>query len=283
MTRAALISQTASGACRLALLLLMLLPAAACASNGEKPAPAAQDAQQGAAQSAFEEQDIFEPFNRYVFEVNIFLDDFLLKPMATWYAGLLPPFARAGVGRFFDNLKSPVVLTNNLLQGDRDAARTTLTRFAINSSIGFLGFLDIAAERGHPPHKTDFGQTAGGWGVPHGPFLMLPFFGPATARDALGIGVDAAFDPLSYNLISPRWILPGLSGWRVVNARSQYLGKLDSLYGTSVDPYASMRSLYFQSRINASMRSEELDVGDLPDIDEFDFDAFGADESDFSR
>ena len=217
---------------------------------------------------------MFEPFNRYVFEVNLFLDLFLLRPVATWYAGLLPRFARIGVGRFFDNLKSPVVLANHLLQGESDAAANTLRRFAINSSIGFLGFRDMAEKRGYPPQKTDFGQTAGVWGVPHGPFLMLPLFGPSTARDALGIGVDAIFDPLSYNIISPSWILPSLSGWRVVNTRARYLGQLESLYETSVDPYASLRSLYFQGRVRAPVggaAADALDVDALPDIDEFDF------------
>ena len=251
-------------------LLALGLFLTACAGGGKETESARQD---GFARddARFEEQDVFEPFNRYMFEVNIFLDGFLLKPLATWYAGLLPPFARAGAGRFFDNLKSPVVLANNLLQGDNDAARVTLTRFALNSSIGFLGFQDPAARRGHLPRKTDFGQTAGLWGIPHGPFLMLPLFGPSTARDALGIGVDAVFDPLSYNLISPRWILPGLSGWRVVNTRARYLGRLDNLYGTSLDPYASMRSLYFQGRVQAGPQTQELDIDELPDIDEFDF------------
>ena len=282
--------------CGLLAMLALTLFLAACASGGggngadtldaaaptplnavtaaTAPATDPADAASDVEHLQFDERDVFEPFNRYVFEVNLFLDLFLLRPVATWYAGLLPQFARIGVGRFFDNLKSPVVLANHLLQGDNDAAGNTLRRFAINSSIGFLGFRDMAEKRGYPPMQTDFGQTAGAWGVPHGPFLMLPLFGPSTARDALGIGVDAIFDPLSYNIVSPSWILPSLSGWRVVNTRARYLGQLESLYETSVDPYASLRSLYFQGRVRApagGAAADELDIDALPDIDEFDF------------
>lgn len=246
-----------------ALLLVML---SGCAGGGTiETVPPAEHEQR------IEEIDVFEPFNRYIFEVNIFLDSFLLKPVTTWYAGIVPLPVRKGAGNFFANLKSPVVLANNLLQGEIDAAKITTQRFAINSSLGVLGFFDVADRWGYPSQKTDFGQTAGTWGIPHGPFLMLPLFGPSSLRDASGTAVDSIFDPLSYNIIDPQGVLYILSGWRVVNGRAYFLGRVDELYQTSIDPYASVRSLYFQSRMKTKKSSTDLDIDDLPDIDEYDF------------
>ena len=248
--------------------VLLLVTLAGCAG---KNIEATATEPQTEREQQIEEADVLEPFNRYIFEVNIFLDTFFLRPVATWYAGLVPSVVRDGVGEFFENLKSPVVLANNLLQGDTDAAKITAQRFAINSSVGILGFFDFADDWGYPSQKTDFGQTAGTWGIPHGPFLMLPFFGPSSLRDASGVAVDTLFDPLSYNIVDPRRSLYMLSGWRVVNGRAQYLGSLESLYQTSVDPYASVRSLYFQSRMKTDGPAADLDIDDLPDIDDYDF------------
>ncbi|MCY4035754.1 MAG: VacJ family lipoprotein [Hyphomicrobiales bacterium] len=249
--------------CVFALLLVLL---SGCAGKGDIEVMSPDEREQ-----QIEEIDVLEPFNRYIFEVNIFLDTFFLKPVSTWYAGIVPSVVRKGVGNFFENLKSPVVLANNLLQGETEAAKITAQRFAINSSAGLLGLFDPADGWGYPSQKTDFGQTAGVWGIPHGPFLMLPLFGPSSLRDASGIAVDAVFDPLSYNIIDPSGVLYIFSGWRVVNGRAQFLGRLEDLYQTSVDPYASVRSLYFQSRMKTKNPSVDLDIDALPDIDEYDF------------
>lgn len=245
-------------------LLLVMLSGCVGGGNMETTSPAEREQQ-------IEEIDVFEPFNRYIFEVNIFLDTFFLKPITTWYAGIVPSPVRRGAGNFFANLKSPVVLANNLLQGETEAAKITTQRFIINSSAGALGFFDIADRWGYPSQKTDFGQTAGTWGIPHGPFLMLPLFGPSSLRDASGIAVDSIFDPLSYNIIDPQRTLYILSGWRVINNRAYFLGSIEELYQTSIDPYASVRSLYFQSRMKTKKPSTEPDIDDLPDIDEYDF------------
>lgn len=245
-------------------LLLVTLSGCVGGGNIEAASPAERE-------QRIEEIDVFEPFNRYIFEVNIFLDSFFLKPVTTWYAGIVPLPIRRGAGNFFENLKSPVVLANNILQGETDAAKITAQRFAINSSAGILGFFDFADKWGYPSQKTDFGQTAGIWGIPHGPFLMLPLFGPSSLRDASGIAVDSIFDPLSYNIIDPQGVLYILSGWRVVNGRAQFLGRVEELYQTSIDPYASVRSLYFQSRMKTKKPSTDLDIDDLPDIDGYDF------------
>ena len=111
-----------------------------------------------------DENDPPEPMNRYFFELNKFFDTILLKPVATWYDGVVPEPGRNGIRNFLDNLRSPVILANDMLQGEWDRAGTTASRFGINTTVGVLGLFDPAADWGMPQHSEDFGPTLGTWG-----------------------------------------------------------------------------------------------------------------------
>src|SRR4051812_30846411 len=144
-----------------------------------------------------ETNDPFEPTNRYFFEVNRFLDEFVLKPTATWYQAALPQPVQDSVQRFLANLRQPWTAINDFLQGNWPRAGEALTRFAINSTVGVAGIFDVATRWGFPQHDEDFGQTLGVMGIPEGPYLMLPLFGPSNPRDAIGLAADFYLDPVN--------------------------------------------------------------------------------------
>ena len=130
--------------------------------------------------SAGPPSDPLEPFNRAMYTFNDVFDRALVKPLATGYRYIIPSPVRRGVGNFFINLREPTTLINDLLQGKPAQARQTLDRFLLNSSIGLFGLIDIATPLGKPSHEEDYGQTLAVWGVPSGPYLVLPFLGPSS-------------------------------------------------------------------------------------------------------
>ena len=159
------------------------------------------DTADAAAVAAYEEaNDPIEPLNRYFFELNNFLDIILLRPAAEIYDGVLPTLAKDGVRNFLDNLRSPVILANDLLQGEWVRAGDTTARFGINTTAGVLGLGDPATGWGYERHGEDFGQTLAVYGVGEGPYFYAPLLGPAPPRDLAGFGVDRFFDPLTYIL-----------------------------------------------------------------------------------
>lgn len=200
--------------------------------------------------------DPLEPFNRVVFEFNRGLDALFLKPLAEFYMLLLPPPLQTGIHNALNNLRAPVILVNNVLQGNGSEALNTTGRFVINSTLGVGGLGDVAAEWGMPFRDEDFGQTLGVWGVGPGPFLMLPLLGPSNPRDAAGIFVDSAIlDPLgivgTYVFDAPRTVQT-ISfvrlGLTAVDARARNYDALNDLEKNSLDFYAALRSLYRQYR-----------------------------------
>ena len=224
-------------------------------------APAAESADAGAAPDPlFDEEsseayttelgasvpDPIESLNRRFFRFNDAVDQYVLVPVTDAYQLVVPSPVRVCIRRFFRNLKSPVYFVNNLLQlRFRDAAETA-AGFALNSTAGFVGLFDPGSDVGWEQHPADFGQTLGMFGVPSGPYLVIPLLGPSTVRDGSGDLVDRAFDPLTYvfgmgNLI----FIGGSSGFvtREGNAKA-----LAALRGSSVDYYAAMRSAFTQNR-----------------------------------
>lgn len=203
-----------------------------------------------------ETNDPLEPLNRVVFEFNRGFDALFLKPLAEFYMLLLPPPVQTGVHNVLNNLRSPVILVNNVLQGDGSEALNTTGRFVINSTLGVAGFGDVAAAWGMPFRDEDFGQTLGVWGVGPGPFLMLPIVGPSSPRDAAGMFVDSAIiDPLgivgTYVFDAPRTVqLISFTrlGLTAVDARARNYDALNDLEKNSLDFYAALRSLYRQYR-----------------------------------
>jgi phospholipid-binding lipoprotein MlaA len=203
-------------------------------------------------------QDPFEPFNRGVYSFNEGLDRALLKPAAEVYRGVLPQFIRSSVSNFFSNINDIVVAVNNLLQGKFTTAYADLGRVAINSTLGVLGLFDVASEAGIEKHEEDFGQTLGWWGFGDGPFIMLPFLGPSTGRDAVGRAVDYFTDPVTY--VDPTRAQNQLRGTRIVNRRSELLDASTVLQTAALDPYEFVRDAYLQRR-----RSQIYDGSPPPD------------------
>ncbi|WP_374301354.1 VacJ family lipoprotein [Ferrovibrio sp.] len=206
------------------------------------------------ARAAYDEaNDPLEPVNRALFEFHQVLDNFLLKPAAFVYTMLIPEPAREGVRNALHNLKTPVYLANDLMQGETGRAGNTLERFAINSTVGVLGVIDAADKWfGIPRHTEDFGQTLATWGSGEGPYLFIPVIGPSNPRDLVGLAADSAMDPLNWylhNTDRDGWIYArtGLTG---IDTRAELLDTLDNLEKTSLDYYVTLRSVYRQRRVD---------------------------------
>jgi phospholipid-binding lipoprotein MlaA len=194
--------------------------------------------------------DPLEPMNRAIFDFNNGLDTVFLKPVAQGYRAVVPPFGRDRVSDFLANLNAPLIFANDLLQGNVSLAGKTLERFALNSSFGVFGIMDVATPLGVKPHQADFGQTLGVWGIGSGPYLVLPFFGPSGVRDGVGTGVELFADPMDIYLTNAhlRYLVWTRTGADAVSQREAYLDFLDDIKRTSLDFYATLRSLYRQRR-----------------------------------
>jgi phospholipid-binding lipoprotein MlaA len=215
--------------------------------------------------------DPLEPLNRGIFQFNLVLDGLLLEPAARFYRMAAPPFVRSGVSNFLANLRTPVVLANDLLQGEFERAELTFGRFMLNTILGLGGVIDVGGKVGMPArHYEDFGQTLAVYGVGSGPFLMLPLLGPSNGRDAVGRAVDLAFDPFSAVAVAD----PGLVSIEVaiarrsaemVSFREETLDEFDELRRTSIDLYAAVRTLYGQFRANEIRNGGVADIEDSYD------------------
>jgi len=190
--------------------------------------------------------DPLEPFNRAMFEFNLGLDKAILKPIAYVYKEAVPEIFQNFVRNFLDNLRSPIIFVNDLLQGEFERAGNTLIRFVMNSSFGIAGINDFAGEVGITKHDEDFGQTMAVAGVDSGPYLMLPIFGPSSPRDGIGILVDILIDPFGY--VTPTKFGLTRSGARAVDTRARRYDTINDLERTSLDFYAAVRSLHRQRR-----------------------------------
>jgi phospholipid-binding lipoprotein MlaA len=191
--------------------------------------------------------DPWEPFNRSVFSFNESLDDYLLKPITKGYRFILPKPAQQGVDNFFGNYRDIYTSANNLLQGNLSMAFSDLMRVVVNTIFGLGGLFDVATPGGLEKHKADFGQTFGVWGIPSGPYVVLPFFGPSNVRDTLGTAVDLETDYL-FRLLPDVALRNSLTALRVVNARNNYNEAGDLLEGAALDKYTFTRDAYIQRR-----------------------------------
>ena len=189
--------------------------------------------------------DPWEPVNRPIHAVNDAVDRAVLKPVAKGYEWVFPAFVRQGVTNFFANLGTPLTGINNLLQGKGGDAANDLGRFLLNSSFGVAGIFDQATPAGFDQNNEDFGLTLAVWGVPSGPYVVFPFRGPSTLRDALMTPLNAAADPTFY--IDERSIRDKLLVLQIVNAR-QRLFAAEALIQDSPDLYVTLRESYLQNR-----------------------------------
>ena len=191
--------------------------------------------------------DPWESFNRSVFSFNESLDDYLLKPITTGYRFILPKPAQQGVDNFFGNYRDIYTSANNLLQGNLSMAFSDLMRVVVNTIFGLGGLFDVATPGGLEKHKADFGQTFGVWGIPSGPYVVLPFFGPSNVRDTFGTAVDLETDYL-FRLLPDVALRNSLTALRLVNARNNYYEAGDLLEGAALDKYTFTRDAYIQRR-----------------------------------
>ncbi len=233
------------------------------------------------------DSDPLEGFNRLMFGINDVLDTMFIRPAAEFYTKLVPPIFQTGIRNFLRNLRAPIILANDLLQGDMDRAGDTTVRFLVNSTVGVGGLRDQAGEWGYLYHSEDFGQTAATWGIGSGAYLVLPVIGPTTPRDGLGRVVEYFADPFNnwaWNRDHDSY--PTIRGAvTVVDSRAAHLQTLDDLKRTSLDYYATIRSLYMQRRASEIRNGESSQKSPSPGITyNFDSAAPGAEqEADTSK
>ena len=229
------------GAVRGAATLLLSALLAGCATPPSDPTERA----------AFEQNnDPLEPLNRQTLDLNLFLDRILLKPVTKVYIAVVPEEGRDAIKRALDNMKEPVVVINDVLQGEPKRAGISAGRFTVNSTLGVGGFFDIAAKWGLDKQTGDFGQTLFVWGLPEGPYIVAPILGPSNPRDLIGMGIDAYSDPFSFlatvkaidEIQISRFVLDG------IDQRARVIDVLDDLQKNSLDFYAQLRSLMQQRR-----------------------------------
>ncbi len=213
------------------LLSLLALACGGCASTG--------------ARGTSEVNDPFEGANRAIFKFNRTADRFVLRPVASGYHTITPDPLERSIGRFFVNLSSPIVIVSDLLQGKFKQAGADTGRFLLNSTVGLLGFLDVAAHVGLEFHDEDFGQTLGRWGLEQGPYFLVPIFGPYTLRDGVGRILELPFELLNhYDNDDVRRKLVLLY---YIDKRTRLLAVDDAL-ANAFDPYLFVRDAYLQRR-----------------------------------
>lgn len=205
-------------------------------------------------------RDPFERWNRGVSEFNDNIDSVVLKPVAVAYREVTPPMVRTGVSNFFGNLGDFWSFVNSALQFKWQNAAENFMRVNVNTFFGLGGILDVASEMNIDRHREDFGQTLGRWGVPAGPYLVLPLLGPSTLRDTLALPVDRRGDPVQD--INPQASRNGTYLLRAVDARSNLLRASSVLDEAALDKYSFTRDAYLQRR-----RAELFD-GNAPDAAE---------------
>lgn len=189
--------------------------------------------------------DPLEPMNRAIFKINDKIDSTVAVPVARGYQRVTPQPARTAISNFFGNLGDIGNFANNVLQLRVTDAAQDLMRLALNTVFGIGGLMDLATPAGLPKHHQDFGLTMARWGMPSGPYLVLPLFGPSDFRDAVGQAVDVRFNALNY--IDPSVRNP-LYVTQFVSVRSDMLGATDLLAQAALDPYSFVRDAYMQRR-----------------------------------
>ncbi|KND62370.1 Nucleoside ABC transporter, periplasmic nucleoside-binding protein [Candidatus Burkholderia verschuerenii] len=190
-------------------------------------------------------KDPLEPMNRTVFKFNDTLDTYVSKPAAQFYVDYTPSPFRTAVSNFFSNLGDFSNFANNLLQLKITDATHDLMRIAMNSVFGIGGLIDIASPAGLPKHHQDFGLTLGHYGMPSGPYLVIPLLGPSSIRDSTTWLVDWRVNPISYADDYIRWPLYGVN---FISARADLIGATDLLSQAALDKYAFVRDAYMQRR-----------------------------------
>lgn len=205
--------------------------------------------------------DPLEPMNRAIYKFNDAVDSAVLKPVATGYQSVVPSPIRTGVSNFFNNLGDVWSFFNHLLQFEFGYAGQTVIRLGTNTFLGLGGILDIATEAGLQPPKADLGQTLGKWGIPSGPYVMLPLLGPSSIRDGAGTITATYYDPV--NSIPDTATRNVVTATRIVDIRARLLGATDAVDEIALDRYSFIRDVYLkrrQNQISPQKPSNEDDI-----------------------
>jgi phospholipid-binding lipoprotein MlaA len=211
--------------------------------------------------------DPYEATNRQTLVFNGKIDRYFVVPTVGLYFVLVGDSGRRGVHNFLNNLTKPTTFVNDVLQGETTRGGQTLGRFLINTTLGLAGVMDVASRIGIPDHGEDFGQTLAVWGVGEGPYVMLPFFGPSNPRDTSGLIADALGDPTNFiHFKQHLWWAAGREYFTVLDLRAQTYQTVQGIQRSSVDYYASLRSLYRQLRANEIRNGRPEQSQDLPDF-----------------
>jgi len=211
--------------------------------------------------------DPFEPVNRVIFKFNNVADKVVLEPVAKGYRKLPSPI-QTGIGNFFSNLRLPLVIINQFLQGQFKNAASSTGRLVVNTTIGVGGLVDVADKIGLEEKDEDFGQTLATWGVGNGPYIILPIFGPSNVRDTAGMFITSATDPTNLYLADQgegEWILYRTAG-TAIDQRSRIIDEVNTLRENSVDYYAAVRSSYYQNREAAIRNRDDTELTPIPYI-----------------
>ncbi|GGF17129.1 hypothetical protein GCM10011611_23610 [Aliidongia dinghuensis] len=197
-----------------------------------------------------ETNDPYENVNRVIFDMNMTLDKYFFEPVAEGYRWVLPGFVRTGIGNVLRNLKSPMIMANDLLEGNPQRFGDTFGRFMLNTFMGLGGLIDVGTDSKIPYHDADFGMTLATWGVGSGPYIVLPLLNSSNPRDAIGLGVDSIADPVGIEFRAHGYdeVNYARLGVGLVNERANHIEDIDELKRSSLDFYATVRSLYWQSR-----------------------------------
>lgn len=241
--------------------MTLVLALSGCATTGAESPQAA--AEPGA--SVTNPADPFESYNRSMYRFNTAVDDAVLKPVATVYRDVTPAVARQGVGNFFANLDDFWSFFNNLLQGRGEGAYNSMVRFSVNTVFGLGGLLDIASEMGVDRKPQDFGLTLGRWGVPAGPYLVLPLLGPSTVRDTAAMPVEWA-DDVIFHATEVR-LRNSLVTLDLVDKRARLLKAGDMLDAVALDKYSLTRDVFLQMRNQRARGDSQGLVEELDDED----------------
>ena len=216
---------------------------------------------------AEEDNDPLEPINRVIFEFNEIVDDNILEPVAKGYKYVTPDPVEKGVSNFFSNLGEIGTIANDILQLKFKQATRDTMRFAINSTVGVLGIFDVATPLGLTKNKEDFGQTLGFWGIPNGPYLVLPFLGPSSFRDTPSMLVDYQMSPVEQLHHEEK---QGLRAINIIETRARLLRATKILDTAAKDKYIFVRESYLQRR-------ESL-IRDGQNEEEFEIDVYGIED-----
>ena len=214
------------------------------------------------------EDEIYDPFetvNRAIFSFNNVADRIVLEPIAKGYKKIPSPI-QSGINNFLSNLRAPLVVVNQLLQGQGENAAQSTGRFLVNSTIGVFGLFDVAEKVGLEEKEEDYGQTLATWGVGDGFYIVLPLFGPSNLRDTSGMVLTMLTDPINAYAVSEgeAWLVPMRTAANAVDQRSQIIDEVNALRDNSVDYYAAVRSSYYQNRKAAINNVDDTELTPLP-------------------